>query len=92
VARSRGIAALVSALAPLLDRPASTSAAGRDLTRRELEVLQHLDAGLRFKQLAAALGISETTAKWYARSLFRKLGASSRAEAVFAGRRAGLLP
>ena len=61
------------------------------LTRRERELLGLLDEGLRFKQIGAALGISETTAKGYARSLFRKLDVTSRAEVVFEARRVGLL-
>ena len=61
------------------------------LTRRERELLGLLDEGLRFKQIGAALGISEATAKGYARSLFRKLDVTSRAEAVFEARRVGLL-
>jgi DNA-binding CsgD family transcriptional regulator len=61
------------------------------LTRRERELLPLLESGLRFKQIARELSISEPTAKGYARDLFRKLGASSRAEAVFEARRQGLL-
>lgn len=62
------------------------------LTPRELQVLEGLDRGLRFRQLADSLGVSVTTAKTHARSLFRKLGASSRAEATYEARRRGLLP
>ena len=61
------------------------------LTRRERELLPLLEAGLRFKQIARELAISEPTAKGYARDMFRKLGVSSRAEAVFEARRQGLL-
>jgi DNA-binding CsgD family transcriptional regulator len=61
------------------------------LTRRERELLPLLETGLRFKQIAHELSITEPTAKGYARDMFRKLGASSRAEAVFEARRLGLL-
>jgi DNA-binding CsgD family transcriptional regulator len=61
------------------------------LTRRERELLPLLERGLRFKQIAGELAISEPTAKGYARDMFRKLGASSRAEAVFEARRLGLI-
>ena len=61
------------------------------LTPRERELLELLDEGLRFKQLARRLGISEATAKTHARHLFRKLDASSRAEAVHLARERGLL-
>jgi DNA-binding NarL/FixJ family response regulator len=61
------------------------------LTPREQEVLRLLELGLRFKQIAAELGISEATTKGDARGLFRKLEVTSRAEAVFESRRRGLL-
>ena len=61
------------------------------LARRERELLPLLEAGLRFKQIARELSISEPTAKGYARDMFRKLGVSSRAEAVAEARRQGLL-
>jgi DNA-binding NarL/FixJ family response regulator len=61
------------------------------LTVRELELLEALDQGLRFKQVASRLGIAEATAKTHGRNLFRKLGSSSRSEAVRAARDRGLL-
>lgn len=71
--------------------PRGEKRADGHLTPRELEVLAGLDRGLRFRQLADALGVSVTTVKTHARSLFRKLGASSRAEATYEARRRGLL-
>jgi DNA-binding NarL/FixJ family response regulator len=65
--------------------------ADEQLTARELELLEALDEGLRFKQVAGRLGIAEATAKTHGRNLFRKLGASSRSEAVRAARDRGLL-
>jgi DNA-binding CsgD family transcriptional regulator len=62
------------------------------LTGRESELLACLEEGLRFKQAAGRLGISEATAKTHARHLFRKLDATSRAEAVHAARERGVLP
>jgi DNA-binding CsgD family transcriptional regulator len=64
---------------------------GELLTAREQELLECLEEGLRFKQAARRLGISEATAKTHARHLFRKLDATSRAEAVHAARICGLL-
>jgi DNA-binding CsgD family transcriptional regulator len=61
------------------------------LTPREDELLESLDEGLRFKQIARRLGISEATAKTHGRNLFRKLDATSRAEAVHSARVRGLL-
>jgi two-component system nitrate/nitrite response regulator NarL len=70
----------------------SAGRADGQLTPRELQVLEGLDRGLRFRQLADTLGVSVTTTKTHARSLFRKLDASSRAEATYEARRRGLLP
>jgi DNA-binding CsgD family transcriptional regulator len=61
------------------------------LRPRERDLLPLLESGLRFKQIARELSISEPTAKGYGRDLFRKLDVSSRAEAVFEARRLGLL-
>jgi DNA-binding NarL/FixJ family response regulator len=61
------------------------------LTRQEARILVLLERGLRFKQIALELDISESTAKGYARNLFAKLGAHSRSEAVYIARNRGLL-
>jgi DNA-binding CsgD family transcriptional regulator len=57
------------------------------LTPREIEVLVALGNGLTNKEMARLLGISPYTVKFHIESLFRKLGASSRAEAVAKGMR-----
>jgi NarL family two-component system response regulator YdfI len=61
------------------------------LTRRELEVLQMLAAGLSNKEIAVRLGISEHTVKFHVASILGKLGATSRTEAVSLGIRRGLV-
>jgi DNA-binding NarL/FixJ family response regulator len=61
------------------------------LTRRELEVLQMLAAGLSNKEIAARLNISEHTVKFHVASILGKLGAGSRTEAVSLGIRRGLV-
>jgi len=61
------------------------------LTRRELEVLQMLAAGLSNKEIAARLNISEHTVKFHVASILGKLGAGSRTEAVSQGIRRGLV-
>jgi two-component system, NarL family, nitrate/nitrite response regulator NarL len=55
------------------------------LTPREIEVLTAVGNGLSNKTAARRLGISPHTVKFHIESLFRKLGASSRAEAVAKG-------
>jgi DNA-binding NarL/FixJ family response regulator len=64
---------------------------GTVLTNREREILALLADGLGNKQIAARLGISTNTVKTHLELLFGKLGVSSRAEAVAAGVKRGLL-
>ena len=61
------------------------------LTARELEVLRMLADGLANKQIAARLAISEHTVKFHVSSVFAKMHASTRAEAVMIGARRGLI-
>jgi DNA-binding NarL/FixJ family response regulator len=61
------------------------------LTSREIEVLGMLAEGLANKNIAWRLGISEHTVKFHIASIFNKLNASSRAEAVAIGMRQGLI-
>ncbi len=61
------------------------------LTPREIEVLRMLAEGLANKNIAFRLGISEHTVKFHITSIFAKLNASSRAEAVAIGMRRGLI-
>jgi len=61
------------------------------LTPREREVLELLAAGASNKVIARRLQVSVHTAKFHVASLFRKLGASGRLEAVGIGLRTGLL-
>jgi LuxR family transcriptional regulator, maltose regulon positive regulatory protein len=72
---------------------AAGSAAGRgwSLTTAELRVLQFLPGHLSFPEIAERLCVSPNTVKTHARALYRKLDASSRAEAVACAQRAGLL-
>jgi DNA-binding NarL/FixJ family response regulator len=61
------------------------------LTAREAQILALLAEGLVNKQIAARLGISRHTVKTHLAALFHKLGVSTRAEAVAAGARAGVI-
>jgi DNA-binding NarL/FixJ family response regulator len=61
------------------------------LTPRETEILGLLATGLGNKTIAVRLGISEHTVKSHVTSLFGRLGVSTRAEAVAAGVRLGIL-
>jgi NarL family two-component system response regulator YdfI len=61
------------------------------LSGRELQVLDLLAEGLSNKLLAHRLNISEHTVKTHVASIFAKLGASSRTEAVSQAIRRGLV-
>jgi DNA-binding NarL/FixJ family response regulator len=61
------------------------------LTARELEVLEHLAAGLSNKTIAARLGISDQTVKFHVASITGKLGVTNRTEAVRRALRLGLI-
>lgn len=64
---------------------------GHALTPREVEVLRMMAEGLANKAIAARLGISEHTVKFHVGSIFAKLHAGSRTEAVTLGARQGLV-
>ena len=61
------------------------------LTVRERQVLGFLSSHLSCRQIAARVYISPNTAKSHVKSLYRKLGASSRDEAVAIAVSSGLL-
>lgn len=67
-------------------RPAFSAAheaeGGLLLTPREAQVLDAIADGLTNKAIARRLGISLHTVKFHVEAVFRKLGASTRAEAV----------
>jgi DNA-binding NarL/FixJ family response regulator len=101
------VATLAAARAAALDADAFVTAAGpperaamtaRDadeptesLTPRETQVLELLAEGLSNKAIAARLGISDQTVKFHVASIYGKLGASNRTEAVRRALRRGLL-
>ena len=62
-----------------------------ELSERELAVLRLLPSGLSQREIAADLYVSFNTVKTHMRSIFAKLGVSSRAEAVERASELGLL-
>ena len=89
---ARGLIVFPEALGErLLGEPAAAEEPLEPLTGREREVLELLSRGLPNKLIARELGISEHTVKFHVSSVFVKLGASSRAEAVALGARLGLI-
>ncbi|WP_029144912.1 LuxR C-terminal-related transcriptional regulator [Microbacterium luticocti] len=63
----------------------------RALTARELELLTLLARGLSRTEIAQELFITVNTVKTHQRSLYRKLGATTRTDALREGRRRGLV-
>jgi predicted ATPase/DNA-binding CsgD family transcriptional regulator/DNA-binding XRE family transcriptional regulator len=81
---------IAHALEPPPERP--DGAATRDaLSSREREVLELLARGQSNRAIGEALFVTEHTAKYHVSSLFNKLGATNRAEAVTRAVALGLL-
>ena len=76
---------------PSAGRRAGAVIARQPLTPREIEVLGLIAEGLGNKIIAARLGMSEHTVKFHIASIFVKLNAGSRTEAVTIGVRQGLI-
>jgi Response regulator containing a CheY-like receiver domain and an HTH DNA-binding domain len=64
---------------------------GETLSQREIEVLKLMAQGKSNKEIAAALFISEGTVKSHGKSIFARMNVRSRAEAVAAASRRGLI-
>jgi LuxR family maltose regulon positive regulatory protein len=62
-----------------------------ELTAREQAVLRFLPSGLSATEIGRELGISRDTVKTHTKSIYRKLGASSRRDAVARARELELL-
>jgi NarL family two-component system response regulator YdfI len=88
-------AGLVALHPDALRAPAEARAAeprgGAALTPREREILEMMAEGMSNRAIASRLGISSQTVKFHVASIFAKLGASSRTEAVTSGVRHGLI-
>jgi LuxR family maltose regulon positive regulatory protein len=61
------------------------------LSDRELTALRYLASRLSYREIASELYISVNTLKSHVKAIYRKLGASTRAEAVQTARETGLL-
>ena len=61
------------------------------ITRRELEILELIAAGLSNREIAEKVFVSENTVKTHSSRLFDKLGAKRRTQAVQIAKDAGLI-
>lgn len=70
-----------------------TMVGGVALTGQEIATLRRLpDGSLSQKDIARAMGVSRNTLKTHLKSLYLKLGAHCRSEAIHRAREVGLLP
>jgi NarL family two-component system response regulator LiaR len=81
---------LVSTSGPFVVDEARQAQLG--ITPRELEILQHIAAGLSNKEIAEKLYVSENTVKTHTGSVFEKLAAKRRTQAVQIAKEARLIP
>ena len=80
---------------PMLSAEVSSRLAARGmstpLTRRERDVVELIAAGMRNKEIASTLGISEETVHGYIKNVFSKLQVNDRAAAVTTAVRRGII-
>ena len=93
IERCRGLdfedGALGERIASLQDEQSVPASA---LTKRELELLQYVDAGLSNQQIADRGGVTLTTVKWHFQNVFAKLDVTNRSAALSRARALRLLP
>lgn len=89
----RAVAGGLFVRAPWPRERAGFAAASEDspLTPRETEILTLIGQGMSNKAVARRLGISVHTVKFHLESLFERLGATNRAEAVAKGLLGGVI-
>ena len=79
-------------LAAAIDQMRNTAAGPARLTPAELRLLPLLSTQHSYAEIAAQLFVSVHTVKAQVTSIYRKLGVSSRTQAIDRGRTLGLLP
>jgi len=63
-----------------------------NLTNNELKILTMAGHGLRNKEIAGKLGMTEGSVKWYMQQIYDKLGTRPRTRAIDRARKLGLIP
>ncbi|MBV8246093.1 MAG: response regulator transcription factor, partial [Candidatus Eremiobacteraeota bacterium] len=84
-----GIARMLQALPMPRGFGSTTTMAG--LTPKEVEILRHLGHFSSTKEIAASLGRSPHTVDWHIKAILKKLGCSSRREAIAFAREHGIV-
>ncbi len=69
----------------------ATSSDSRTLTRRQIEVLQMVAQGFTYKEIAAALNITERTVEYHMGEILNRLHLQNRAQVIAYATRAGLI-
>lgn len=103
VDKTAPIAEVLKAIKHSADKPLSFTARklteamaarnkGLGLTPREIEVLEKLPSGDTVAQIAKQLFVTESTIKTHLFSLYKKLNAENRVQAINNARKSGLLP
>ena len=82
---------LITEFARLRPAPPASAEALRELTRREVEVLQLVAEGLSNAEIAQRLVVSEETVKTHVSHVLAKLGVRDRAQAVILAYESGLV-
>ena len=90
------VAQRLEALENRIGRDATTAARAQgalieELTDRELAILRALRGPLSAREISAEMYLSLNTVKGYTKSLYRKLGVATRADAVRRGQELGLI-
>ena len=87
----RTVAAGGTSLAPSIRKMLAEDPNPPDFTKKQLDILHSITRGLTNADIAKQLGISTDAAKQHVMAIFKKLGASNRAEAVTIALRKHLL-
>ena len=80
-----------SRIGPDVKASLAQRAAGPTLTPREIQVIELVAQGMRNKEIAAALGISEETVQVHVKNIFAKLKVKDRSAAITAALRRGII-